>query len=162
MTLSDKLSKWIATMFGIGYLPKAPGTWGSAVAIIIVGFFKYYLELYTPEHARLFYISFWFITAFLAFYAIKVYEYSYETHDSSEIVIDEWVGQSFPLIFFTSTWAHCILAFILFRIFDIKKMGLVKWADEDLHGASGTLLDDIFAGMMATIVLGVLIISMNI
>lgn len=145
-------------MGGVGFLPKAPGTWGSLVAIVVVGFFKFYLELYTPNLARFFYLNFWLLSCFVAFYAIRTYEAAYEVHDTSEIVIDEWVGQSFPLIFFSSTWTHCIAAFLLFRLFDIKKMGLVKWADEKLVGASGTLLDDIFAGMLATIVLGIIII----
>jgi phosphatidylglycerophosphatase A len=53
------------------------------------------------------------------------------------------------------TWIGCILAFVLFRLFDITKLGPVGWADRQ-HGAFGIMADDVIAGLIAALLLSAL------
>ena len=73
-------------------------------------------------------------------------------HDPSYIVIDEWVGQWVALSFIPVNSNFAILGFILFRFFDITKIGPVKYF-EKIPGALGVMSDDIAAGLMSAIVI---------
>ncbi|MFP4274734.1 MAG: phosphatidylglycerophosphatase A [Paracoccaceae bacterium] len=148
------MSRAIATLFGIGYLRPAPGTWGSLAAIplawalhVLGGFWL--LALATVAVTAL---GWWAVTREIEGRADK---------DPSEIVIDELAGQwvafwavsggammsGAPL---TALWPGWIAGFVLFRLFDIWKPGPVGWADRR-GGATGVMLDDLIAGAFAAL-----------
>lgn len=78
--------------------------------------------------------------------------------DPQFIVIDEWAGMSISLLYISpSNYLAVISAFLLFRFFDITKLGPVGWA-ENLPGAWGIMLDDVVAGIFATLLLHLILI----
>lgn len=154
------MSQLVATFFYVGYLRPAPGTWGSLAALIIA----YGIVQYTGVLG----LS---IATFLAFaigwVAITTQISKTEIHDPSEIVIDEVVGQwvaALPLAIWPldtgMSFFYWALAFLIFRLLDIKKPGLIGWADRK-DTAFSVILDDVIAGLAtATVVyLAILVIK---
>ena len=70
-------------------------------------------------------------------------------HDNSSIVIDEFDGMFIAVIAFPHFWYYSLLAFVLFRIFDILKPWPVSLADKKIGGGLGVMVDDVIAGIMA-------------
>lgn len=155
--MSDLKSKWAeitATVFYVGYMKPAPGTWGSLAALpmawVIYEFGGLYLFLLAIPAA---YIK--------GYYATVIMTAGSENHDPSEIVIDEVVGQWIALapvfigaahlgISSLTLWPGWVAAFAFFRLFDIRKPGFVGWADRK-DNATGVMLDDVIAGIFAAI-----------
>jgi phosphatidylglycerophosphatase A len=141
-----KLNKKIFTLFGIGFLPIS-GTMGSLVAIFFYYIFYNYLNL----------LSFIFFIIFIFFYSIfflnKSLNQSFSSSDPKEIVIDEFIGQSIPLILCENNFFLIILSFLLFRLFDITKPWPASYFDLKVKGANGVLMDDIIAGLYAFFVI---------
>jgi phosphatidylglycerophosphatase A len=141
----DRLIMFIATGAYSGYLPKAPGTWGS---ILGVGLWAclHNLELlpYAGVIAALFIIG----TA-CAGSAEKIVDRG----DPGLVVIDEIVGQLIALAAVPFHPVAALLGFVLFRIFDIFKPFPVNWLDKHIHGGLGIMLDDVVAGLYALLVL---------
>ncbi|MBC8549574.1 MAG: phosphatidylglycerophosphatase A [Candidatus Brocadiales bacterium] len=148
----------MATWFGSGLLPKAPGTWGSLAAIP----FAYIISVYTCPYAL---IAGTITLFFIGMWASDNIEKSSQTKDPGFIVVDEVVGQWIALlpISFLYTFldpnSFClfsvlitIVAFLTFRIFDIWKPWPVNYADKNVPGGYGIMLDDVIAGMYALIV----------
>ncbi|MAY85782.1 MAG: phosphatidylglycerophosphatase A [Pseudooceanicola sp.] len=147
-------ARLIGTVFGVGYLRPAPGTWGSFVALPAAW------ALHTAGGFPLLALA--TIIAFvLGLWATKAMAAAGSGHDPSEIVIDEVVGQwialmaiSYPSwsmgIDITRLWPGWIAGFLLFRLFDITKPGPVGWADRR-PDALGVMLDDVIAGVLAAI-----------
>ena len=147
-------ARLIGTVFGVGYLRPAPGTWGSLVALPAAW------TLHTAGGFPLLALA--TIIAFvLGLWATKAMATAGSGHDPSEIVIDEVVGQwialmaiSYPSwsmgIDITRLWPGWIAGFLLFRLFDITKPGPVGWADRR-PDALGVMLDDVIAGVLAAI-----------
>mgnify|MGYP006139536463 CR=1 FL=1 len=69
--------------------------------------------------------------------------------DPKEVVIDEVAGQGIALLFCPLAWQWFLVAFVLFRFFDILKPWPVGWADKNLHGGIGIMADDLIAGAFA-------------
>lgn len=145
--MQQPLSLLIATWFGIGKLPKAPGTWGSLAAIPFWFFFLRPLnfEAYFTIVALITFIG-WFTSYRLLLYTAE--------KDPCYIVIDEVVGMWIALIA-TTTLKEIFFAFVLFRILDIWKPWPISWADH-LEGspalaAWAVMLDDIIAGFISFI-----------
>lgn len=155
-----RLAQMIGTVFGIGYLRPAPGTWGSlaalplAWALHLAGGFP----LLIMATAAVFILGVWATT--------EMTEGS-DDHDPSEIVIDEVAGQFIALLPLSSAagklgiditvlWPGWIAAFLLFRLFDIWKPGPIGWADRR-GDPLGVMLDDVIAGAFAA--LGVLALA---
>ena len=161
------MSAAIATIFGIGYLRPAPGTWGSLFALILA------IVLVEIFGIIGFLFALLSISAF-GWWATSVYLKQIKTKDPSEVVIDELVGQwiaVLPIVISAfyfklepfDLWPGWISSFLFFRLFDILKPSLIGWADEK-NGALGVMLDDIFAGIAAaicTITLAVLYHGLN-
>ena len=145
-TGSAKTARILATWFGVGLLPKAPGTWGSLVALPIgYGVISWTnLELFCILTVLIFIIGIW--SSSIASNEIGV-------KDPSEIVIDEVVGQWIVLIVIPQDIILYFFGFILFRFFDIVKPWPISWADKRIKGGSGIMLDDVFAAIFASIVL---------
>ena len=70
-------------------------------------------------------------------------------HDNSSIVIDEFAGMFISVIAFPKEWYLCLLAFVLFRIFDIIKPWPISLADRKIGGGLGVMVDDVLAGIAA-------------
>ena len=151
------MSRLVATFFYCGLLRPAPGTWGSAAAVA-VAFGLHRLGSF-PLHAAA-----TVAVALLGYWATRAETRGKTDHDPSEIVIDEVVGQwlaTWPISFAVwqfdpgaanMPWQIVAAAFVLFRFFDIVKIGPVRWADRR-RDALGVMLDDIFAGLIAAAIL---------
>ena len=148
------MSAAIATIFGLGYLRPAPGTWGSLFALILAILLVEIFGIIGFVFALL------SISAF-GWWATSVYLKQIKKRDPSEVVIDELVGQwiaVLPIVISAfyfklepfDLWPGWISSFLFFRLFDILKPSLIGWADEK-NGALGVMLDDIFAGIAAAI-----------
>jgi phosphatidylglycerophosphatase A len=138
----------IATGCYIGRLPKAPGTWGSAAAFVPWFFIRgFSLPIYLAIIAALFIVGF-----FAAGSAEKIMDQP----DPGCIVIDEIVGMLIALTLAPAHPAAWLLAFVLFRIFDIWKPFPVSWLDRHIHGGLGIMLDDVMAGVYALVSLQII------
>ena len=152
----NTISKYFVTIFGIGFIPFAPGTLGSIFAIII-----WYLSIITLN-IYFFYFIFFLVTV-LSFKLIETYLVNKKKDDPPEVIIDEFIGQSVPLIFlFQFNIYEVLLAFCTFRFFDIFKIYPVNKA-EKIKGATGVIIDDIVAGIysLALVMIYKIILSFN-
>ena len=139
----------IATGFYSGYLPKAPGTWGSLVGLVL--FFLLHtlsLETYLAVVASIFLVG-----TFAAGEAEKIIDHQ----DPGLVVIDEIVGILITMIAIPATPLFMVLGFVLFRIFDILKPFPVNFFDQRFHGGLGIMLDDVMAGIYSLIILQILV-----
>ena len=132
---------WLASGFGSGFSPFAPGTVGSAVALLP------WLWLRTLP------LPFYAVIVLTAF-AVGVWASGWVVQrsgvqDPQVVVWDEFVGVWIALAAAPAGWIWMLAGFALFRLFDIWKPWPVSWADEKLHGGLGVMLDDVFAGMYA-------------
>lgn len=129
----------IATGFGTGFSPVAPGTAGSLLMLILVC-------LLSPFSPVLF-IGILVLLFFLGVYTGGKLEAELG-EDPSRVVIDEIVGMGISLLFVPVSWKLFLLAFVLFRLFDIVKPEPVRSA-EKFDGGWGIMLDDVIAGVYA-------------
>ena len=141
----DRLYMFLATGAYSGYLPKAPGTWGSAVGVLL------WFVI-----ARLPIGTYWTIVGTL--FAVGVIcagaaEKIVDRGDPGLVVIDEIVGQLIALGLAPLHPLAALAGFVLFRVFDILKPFPVNWLDNRLHGGLGIMLDDVAAGLYALLVL---------
>lgn len=143
------LSILIATGFGSGYSPAAPGTAGALVAVLI----WWGLSVFVPEMPLLCLT----VLLILAFTALGIWASNrlipYWGEDPSRVVVDEMVGTWLPLLAAPAgKWEYAVGAFALFRLLDIfKPLGIRKM--EQLPGGIGIMMDDILAGIYSFIIL---------
>ena len=132
---------WL-TAFGLGFLRPAPGTWGSLGGLIFWWFFLAGLSVLTQLLiiAGYFCISWWLCSRLISRLGIQ---------DEPQIVADEVAGVWLALIFAPQVWWVALLAFGLFRFFDIAKPGVVGWLDENVHSGLGVMADDMMAGLIS-------------
>ena len=139
-------SKYFTTLFGIGLISFAPGTFGSLIAIFIWYAFVNVFSIFY------FIVLFLFILS-VSFYFTDIYLENYKKKDPSEVVIDEFLGQSIPLLFLVNfNMYEVLIAFVTFRFFDIYKIYPINKM-EDIRGSYGVILDDIVAGIYSLIVI---------
>jgi len=139
---------WIACGFGSGLSPWAPGTAGSAAALLPWLALR---ELDAPYYVLVVAIAF-AIGAWASNVAIDRLRIA----DPGAVVCDEFVGQwiaLLPLVLAPRGWPWVVVAFGLFRLFDVWKPWPVSWADRRIHGGVGVMLDDVIAGAYAALVL---------
>jgi phosphatidylglycerophosphatase A len=152
MTRPDQSQKYVAvtlaTTFGLGYLPKAPGTWGSLPGIPIAMICNEWSETFFPSQPWTFLGLLMLAFIALALWSISETERLWKTHDDRRIVIDETVGQTLALMWFAPDIILAILGFVIFRLLDIAKPGPIGWIDRQGPGAFGTLFDDVLAGLV--------------
>ena len=137
---------WIASGFGIGLSPRAPGTVGSLVALLPWWFFLQHLSL--PL-----YLGVLLIALIIGVWAGGWVIGKIGIEDPSVVVWDEFIGQWIALLLAPAGWLWMLGGFALFRLFDIWKPWPVSWADQKLHGGLGAMLDDVLAGVYACLVL---------
>ena len=136
-----KFSEFFGTICYVGHIPFAPGTFGSLVALIA----WYYLKPLLSDPLFL------LITGAIFFFGIVVTDILiavWDDNDPKQVVIDEWVGMWISLYLVPHSIKWGLIAFFLFRIFDIFKPGPVQ-AMDDMHDATGVMLDDVVAGVLA-------------
>ena len=137
------LTDLIVTTFYIGKLPLAPGTWASLIATCS---WLFIFDTTNSFLVPLFSIILFIVGTYFSHLSLK----RSKDHDPSYIVIDEWVGQWVALSFIPVNLHFAIMGFLLFRFFDISKIGPVKYF-EKLPGALGVMSDDIIAGLMSAL-----------
>ncbi|MBR5598563.1 MAG: phosphatidylglycerophosphatase A [Alphaproteobacteria bacterium] len=161
--MNIKLANIIGTYFGLGLSKYAPGTVGSLGSLPLA-----YLIISIGGWSALVVAS--IIIFFLGVKAVDVIIKETGNNDPSKVVIDETVGQLLTFSFIAylapdflvgiSSLFYYVLGFIFFRLFDIIKMGPVKYADTKIKNAYGVMLDDVFAGLFAGIILVVFLFFM--
>ena len=139
------------TMFGLGKVPKIPGTFGSLATVIILYIFFHILNL--SSHIILICLIIIFIFSFLA---VEVHIKDNEDKDPKEVIIDEFIGQSIPIYLYEISHGtekssdEAIIfygvCFLLFRFFDIVKPFPVSFFDKNFKNSFGVIMDDVFAG----------------
>jgi len=137
-----KIEKIIATWFGIGLIPVAPGTLGSAGAFPIL----FLLRKTRPVFKFLFLIFFIILATAISQRAKRLFE----EDDPKQIVIDEVAGMLVAAIFLPFSFKNILFAFLIFRLFDITKPPPVKRI-EKIKG--GIIFDDLIAGLFTFIIM---------
>lgn len=144
-----------ATWFGVGLSPKAPGTVGSVVALPFAMLIHYFMGG----------VVLLLFSAVLFFVGIKVSDLYMErfsrTGDPKEVVIDEVAGMCLSLALIGFSVEGYIFGFIMFRAFDIFKPWPISWADRELKGGLGVMMDDILAAV-ATIAFWWLLVALGV
>lgn len=139
-------NKWahkIATVGHIGYLRRAPGTWGTLSALPLVLILNSQPELFAFATGLILLLGLW---------AAQVVSNDTKNPDPQQVVIDEVCGMMISVLWIPITWQRLALGFVLFRLFDIVKPPPAR-ALERLHGGFGVMLDDVMAGIYVQIVL---------
>ena len=147
----NKIITIFTTLFGIGYSPIAPGTIGSIFSIV----FLYFLIKFVSYS---FLVIIFLIILFTSLKLIEKYSNLLKSHDSSTIVIDEFLGIFLIILFydylkFANDFIMFLLIIILFRFFDILKIFPINWVDKNIKNSFGVVLDDLLAGVYSIIVL---------
>ncbi len=132
--------------FGSGWLPWAPGTWGSLAALP----FAWLLLRYGGSSS----LAFAALALFgLGCWAADIAAREAQVKDPGWIVVDEVVGQWLTLLAAPFNLVGFAAAFLLFRLFDIWKPWPIGWADRRLEGGFGIMADDVLAAVYAALVL---------
>ena len=135
----------LALGFGSGAAPKAPGTCGTLVAVLIY----WPLSQLSPEH----YLLMLLVTSVMGIYICGQTAKDLGVHDHGSIVWDEFVGFWITMFAAPVGWVWVVVGFVLFRFFDIIKPWPISWIDKRITGGFGIMLDDVIAGVMAAVVL---------
>jgi len=132
----------LATWFGSGYAPFAPGTFGSLFALPIGWAFANESGVIGLGIATI-------VVSLVGIWAANAYMAQAGEHDPGPVVIDEVAGQWLTMLPMAAmmTWQGLLVAFILFRVFDIWKPWPISWADKNIEGGLGVMVDDILAGI---------------
>jgi phosphatidylglycerophosphatase A len=140
----------LATWFGVGLIPIAPGTWGSLAALPFAWVIRSIWGTIglAVGTALVFFAGCWAAETVTKAGGIK---------DPGAVVIDEVAGQWLALLAAPRDPFAWVLTFVLFRIFDIWKPWPVRWADRDVAGGLGVMLDDLLAAAYAALVLSALL-----
>ena len=141
--MKRQIASWIATCGPVGYLKKAPGTFGSLVGVVLV--------LITGNNISL------FITLSICMFVVAVWSSgevarSLNSHDPQTVVIDEVCGILVTFFMVPIHWKSVALGFALFRIFDILKPFPIRQI-EKLPIGWGVMTDDVVAGLYANALL---------
>jgi len=160
-----KINLIFVTFFGVGYIKLASGTFASLfTSIIFFYLFRFYISI---EHFLILCLTMIFVFTY-SLYAIKTIENEFEQKDARQIVIDEVIGQSIPILLieyiaylktqsFGADLYLYVASFFLFRFFDILKPFPIRYFDKNYKNSFGILFDDVLAGVYALMVLLLLI-----
>jgi phosphatidylglycerophosphatase A len=155
MSNSIKTWKILLSGFGAGWLPVAPGTWGAAVAILMVWPLVALPTIWiTPVLMVLILIFLW-----IGVKGSNVVQGEWGD-DPKQTVIDEMIGVWITILSMPLTWPWLLGGFVLFRFFDIAKpLGIRQL--ESIKGGWGIMLDDVLAGVYANLVLQVIFLVIH-
>jgi len=145
------LNTLFVTMFGLGKVPKIPGTFGSLATVILLYFFFHTLNIFS--NIILIGLIIVFIFSFLA---VAAHIKNSENKDPKEVIIDEFIGQSIPIYLYEISHGtekssdeaiiFYSICFVLFRFFDIVKPFPVSFFDKNFKNSFGVIMDDVCAG----------------
>ena len=139
------------TMFGLGQVPKIPGTLGSLATVIIL-----YLFFHVFNLSSSLVLTFLIVIFILSFSAVANHIKDNENKDPKEVIIDEFIGQSIPIYLYeishgtdklpSEALIFYGICFVLFRFFDIAKPFPVNFFDKNFKNSFGVIMDDVIAG----------------
>ncbi len=135
----------LATGFGVGYSPIAPGTMGTLITLPIY----YFLSAIPSPIYEITLIGFFFLSVWISENA----EIFFRRKDDPRIVIDEMMGFLITMLWLPKTIFSVITGFFLFRFFDILKPFLIRRIEKRWKVGYGVVLDDVLAGIYANIIL---------
>ena len=145
------LNTLFVTMFGLGKIPKIPGTFGSLATVLILYFFFHILNI----SSNIILVSLIIIFIY-SFSAVATHIKDNKNKDPKEVIIDEFIGQSIPIYLYeishgtekSSDEAMIFygVCFVLFRFFDIAKPFPVSFFDKNFKNSFGVIMDDVCAG----------------
>jgi phosphatidylglycerophosphatase A len=143
-----------ATLFGVGRLKVGnlkpmPGTWGTLVSLPLCALFL--------SFGPIVYMVLTLMLIIYAIFAAQAYENSFDGHDRSEVVIDEFAGILVTMTWLPMTWQTFVAAFIVFRFLDILKPFPISYFDKNVKGGFGVVVDDLVAGIIGNIILQVVL-----
>jgi phosphatidylglycerophosphatase A len=146
---ATRLALVVATFFGAGLAPKAPGTAGTAAALPLA---------WAVSHLPLE----WQVACALGVTLVGMVAAAeagryYGTPDAQKIVIDEVAGLLVTMLGVSFRLSTAVAAFVFFRLFDITKPWPASWFDRKMKSGAGVVLDDIAAGVYARLCLAALI-----
>ncbi|RDU58103.1 phosphatidylglycerophosphatase A [Helicobacter sp. MIT 99-5507] len=141
------------TLFNIGHIKKAPGTWGSLFGLIVGIPILYF------SPSTLFALS--ALCSIVAIKEIDIYEKNTGIHDAKYIVIDELIGIWIAMSIAGFSIASIIFSFIFFRLYDIWKPSIIGKVDKYTKGGLGVVGDDALAGFFAGITALIFIILLR-
>ena len=146
-----KINTLFVTMFGLGRIPKIPGTLGSLISVIFL-----YILFHILDLSSVLIFVFLIIIFIFSFVAVALHIKDSANKDPKEVVIDEFIGQSIPIYMYEISHGtekssdEAIIfygaCFILFRFFDIVKPFPVNFFDKKFKNSFGVIMDDICAG----------------
>lgn len=139
---TQRLFRNIATLGPVGYLPVAPGTFGTAAGLLFV------LIIRPSDSLLMIFVVISFVVGIISSHLAEI---SLNKRDPAVIVIDEFTGFLVSLSFKDITVLTLVLSFIFFRIFDILKPPPIKTFDKFLQGGLGIMMDDVMAGIYTNI-----------
>jgi phosphatidylglycerophosphatase A len=143
----DRFITYIATLGFIGYLPLAPGTFGTILA---------FLTIIILNPSVYFHILIVLTIIPIGIISSHHAEILLQEKDSRHIIIDEFCGYFFSLILIPVTASSAFIAFFLFRFFDILKPFPIRTIESSLSGGIGIMADDIMAAVYTNIILHIL------
>ncbi len=144
----DKIIRFLASGFGLGFIPVAPGTAGSLLAVGI-----FYALRHWPHHD---FFNLMLVVAVLSIIIAHLAEKSFGESDCQKIVIDEVAGLLLTYTFVSFSYYHLIMGFIFFRLFDASKVFPANVVQDKVSGGLGVVLDDLVAGVQAGLLLAYL------
>jgi phosphatidylglycerophosphatase A len=141
------LTKIYISIFYIGYIKYAPGTWGSLASILIL-----YPIIKLSSIPLIIFVAIFFFLLFISNFFINYFSLFTNSLDSKRIVIDEFLGiftifLFYNYIFIYNDFFTLTLIFFFFRLFDITKVFPLNYIDKKFKNGYGVIFDDIFAGI---------------
>ena len=144
---------WLAVGLGTGLAPYAPGTWGAVLGLPLAWF----LHLRGP-------VVYATVTIAIVLVGIRLCGHTARrlgVHDHPGINFDEIAGQLVACAMAGLDWRWFLVAFLLFRFFDILKPWPIRWLDRHLRGGLGIMVDDVAAGAAAGLLVWLLGIAIK-
>ena len=149
------IHKTIATGFGVGYAPFAPGTAGAILGCLLLAAYTQFVGIIDNTIFQIGFIIIIILTTLAGVWATQHLQAEWG-EDPSRVVVDEIIGVWINLLFVPLSWQNILIGFVLFRFFDIAKpLGIRKM--EAFENGWGVMLDDVLAGIYGNIVLQIMI-----
>ena len=143
-----RIVEGLATGLYLGKIPFAPGTFGTLLGLPVAWLFI--------KAGPVAYMVLTVALILFACWIAELHEQYTHAHDPKEIVIDEVAGYVVAMTWLPYTWQSFLGAFLIFRFFDILKPYPINMMDQKIKGGLGTVLDDVAAGLAASIILQII------
>ena len=155
-----KIREFLFTAFYAGYSPFGPGTMGTLVAMAIYVVENLIFHNIEPIKLNIFNFIFLLIILYPSIKLADSAENFFKTKDPQQVVLDEVLGYWTGILFIPFSFSYAVIAFILFRLFDITKPFPIR-SFESLAGGLGIIMDDIIAGIYTLACMHTIIYFLN-